>query len=426
MSWHTVLPRSATAIATATLFALLPVPGWAQAPGSPATLPAGHGKDLVEGVCTVCHRTNEIVRSMGYTKEGWQELTSTMIDLSKTPEQREQIVSYLAEHFPPGKNPRPARQVDGDTQIAFKQWTMPTLGQRSRDPVQGTDGKIWFVGQFANLIGWINPDTNEIREFPLPAGAYPHTVTLDREGNAWWTGNKNGTIGKFDPKTEKHTVYNMPDPKVKDPHTAEFDKKGILWFSAQQSDYVGRLDPATGDVKVWKVQTPNARPYAVKIDSKGNVWISCNGAPCLIRINPSTFEIAEFSLPLAGTTVRRLDIDSKDRIWYVNSGRGRLGVYDPDTGNAKEWDSPSGRSSHPYGIVVVDDIVWYNESNVRPDMLVRFDPKTEKFQSWPIPSGGIHAGIVRHMRATREGNLLIHQSSTNRITLVTPRPPLTR
>ena len=34
-------------------------------------------------------------------------------------------------------------------------------------------------------------------------------------------------------------------------------------------------------------------------------------------------------------------------------------------------------------------------------------------------SGGIYAGIIRHMRATREGNLLIHQSSTDRIILVT-------
>src|SRR3546814_19933248 len=58
---------------------------------------------------------------------------------------------------------------------------------------------------------------------------------------------------------------------------------------------------------------------------------------------------------------------------------------------------------------------WYNESGVRPDMLVRFDPATETFQSWPIPSGGVHAGIVRHMRPTHDGNLLIHQSSTNRI-----------
>jgi len=51
---------------------------------------------------------------------------------------------------------------------------------------------------------------------------------------------------------------------------------------------------------------------------------------------------------------------------------------------------------------------------------VRFDPATEKFQSWPIPSGGVYAGIVRHMSVTREGDLLIHQSSTARIIRVTP------
>ena len=106
-------------------------------------------------------------------------------------------------------------------------------------------------------------------------------------------------------------------------------------------------------------------------------------------------------------------------IWYVNSSLGRLGRMDPKTGQVKEWPSPSGPKSHPYAIAVVDGIVWYNESGQRPDALVRFDPATEQFQSWAIPSGGIYAGIVRHMRPAREGNLLIHQSSTNRIILVT-------
>jgi virginiamycin B lyase len=54
-------------------------------------------------------------------------------------------------------------------------------------------------------------------------------------------------------------------------------------------------------------------------------------------------------------------------------------------------------------------------------MLVRFDPQTEKFQSWPVPSGNVYAGIIRHMRPTRDGNLLIHQTSTNRIMLVTEK-----
>ena len=45
------------------------------------------------------------------------------------------------------------------------------------------------------------------------------------------------------------------------------------------------------------------------------------------------------------------------------------------------------------------------------------------FQSWPIASGGVHAAIVRHVRPTRDGDLL-HQSCANRILLVTPsRPP---
>lgn len=50
---------------------------------------------------------------------------------------------------------------------------------------------------------------------------------------------------------------------------------------------------------------------------------------------------------------------------------------------------------------------------------MRFDPKTEAFRSRAISSRWIYAGILRHMRRTRDGNLPIHQSSTNRILLVT-------
>jgi virginiamycin B lyase len=63
----------------------------------------------------------------------------------------------------------------------------------------------------------------------------------------------------------------------------------------------------------------------------------------------------------------------------------------------------------------VDDVIWYNESGKRPDTLVRFDPASETFQSFAIPSG---VGIIRNMFVTRAGNLLIHQSSSNRFGLV--------
>jgi virginiamycin B lyase len=52
--------------------------------------------------------------------------------------------------------------------------------------------------------------------------------------------------------------------------------------------------------------------------------------------------------------------------------------------------------------------------------MVRFDPKTEKFQSWAIPSG---VGIIRHMRVSPDGNLVIHQSSSNRVGLAIIEKP---
>jgi virginiamycin B lyase len=415
------MPRLSAALLTGVILcALLPLAAQAQSPAP--GLPEGAGKELVEGVCTACHQTNQITRSSGYTREGWKELIGTMIDLSDRPKEQEEITRYLAAHFPPSTERAP-RLMPGDAEIAFKEWQVPTLGQRSRDPVEAADGSIWWAGQWGNLVGRIDPAIGQMREYPLPANAMPHTVTLDRAAGVWFTGNKNGTIGKLDPSTGAVTVYKMPDAAAEDPHTAVFDEEGILWFTLQQSNMVGRLDAATGEIKLVPMTTPDSKPYGIKIDAQGVPWVACNGSNCLVKVDPATMELTEIKLPIAETTVRRLDIAGDGTIWYVNSSQGRLGRFDPATGEIKEWPSPSGPDSHPYALAVVDGIVWYNESGKRPDALVRFDPKTETFQSWPIPSGNVYAGIIRHMRPTRDGNLLIHQSSTNRIILVTLKRP---
>ena len=382
-------------------------------------LPEGEARELVAGLCTACHNTNQITRSSGYSRDEWWELIATMIDLSGNPDEQRKVVAYLAAHFPANAKRSP-KLLDGPVKVTFKEWQVPTLGQRSRDPIEAKDGTIWWAGQWGNLIGSINPSTGEMKEYPLPDNAKPHTVTLDARGNVWYTGNKNGTVGMLDPETGKITEYKMPDPAAKDPHSAIFDKNGILWFTLQHSNMIGRLDPATGDIKLVTVKTPKSRPYGIKLDANGAPWVACNGSNCLVKVDPDTMELTEVKLPIPETTVRRLDIADDGIIWYVNSSQGRLGRYDPASGNIKEWPSPSGPKSHPYAIAVLDGAVWYNESGMRPDALVRFDPATETFQSWPIPSGGVYAGIIRHMRTTRDGGLLIHQSSTNRITLVTP------
>jgi len=137
-------------------------------PGRAAELPEGEGRDLVEAVCTGCHQTNQVLRSSGYTAEGWKDLTATMIDLSGGPEEQQKIITYLATNFPPNDRRAPTL-VSGDAAIEFTEWVVPTLGQRSRDPVEAADGSIWWVGQWGNVLGRIDPATGKMTEYPLPA-----------------------------------------------------------------------------------------------------------------------------------------------------------------------------------------------------------------------------------------------------------------
>ena len=397
---------------------LVPLAGNAQGQGK-SPLPEGKAKQLVEGMCAGCHALQLIPNSSGYTREQWKELTGYMVDLNGSSVQNE-ILDYLATHFPPNAR-RAAKPVPGSFQVAFREYATPQLGQRTRDPIQAADGSIWYAGQYGNLIGRLDPRTGQTREYPLPADAMPHTVQLDPKGRPWYSGNKNGSIGWIDPATGQATVYKMRDPEATDPHTLTFDTKGVAYFTFQGANRIGRLNPDTGEIKIVKVAAQRSQPYDIKFDREGMLWVSCNARPCLLKVHPDTLEITEVKLPHPKTTVRRLDIAPDGIVWYVNSGAGRLGRLDPRTGDIKEWDSPSGPTSHPYAIAVIDNAVWYNESGVRPDMLVRFDIASESFQSWPIKSGNIHAGILRNSRVTRQGTLLIHQTATNRIIEVTPQ-----
>jgi virginiamycin B lyase len=82
----------------------------------------------------------------------------------------------------------------------------------------------------------------------------------------------------------------------------------------------------------------------------------------------------------------------------------------------KEWPSPGGSESEPYGIAITKDSeVWYSESGVKPNTLVKFDPKSQSFSSEPIPSGG---GTVRNMVATPDGRLYLACSGVNKVAVV--------
>jgi virginiamycin B lyase len=302
---------------------------------------------------------------------------------------------------------------------SIREWELPAAGELPHDPAVGPDGALWYTAQKANRIGKLDPVSGKLTEYELPTpGSGPHGLAADRGGNIWYTGNYAALIGRLDPKSGRVTEYRMPDPRASDPHTPVFDQRGILWFTVQRGNSIGRLDPASGKITLREVPTPEATPYGIAVNHEGIPFFCEFGSNKLASIDPGTLQIREYALP-SGARPRRLAIAQDDAVYYSDYARGHVGRLDPKSGQVREWASPGGPGSKPYGIAITPDgMVWYSESGVQPNTIVRFDPRRQVFARVAIPSGG---GVVRNMAATSDGRLYIACSGKNKVGVVARR-----
>ena len=305
----------------------------------------------------------------------------------------------------------------GTLKVSIREFTVPTPNSRPHDPTVAPDGSLWFTAQGVNKIGRLDPSSGAFKEYPLKTpNSGPHGLVADGQGHIWFTAISGGYVGKLDPRTSEIQEYRPSDGSDIDPHTPVFDHNGILWFTNEQTNYIGRLDPATGKMELKQVPTPHAIPYGI-VATKDFLFFCEFGTNKLASIDPRTMAIREYRLTSPAARPRRLALAPDGTIYYTDYARGYLGHFDPAAGRLlKEWASPGGTESHPYGIAVTaNGEVWYSESGVSPNTLVRFDPKSDSFATEAIPSGG---GVVRNMVATPDGKLYLACSGVNKVAVV--------
>jgi len=302
--------------------------------------------------------------------------------------------------------------------VQIKEYEVPTPRSRPHDPAIAPDGSLWYTGQAANKLGRLDPKTGEFKEYQLKTpNSGPHGLVADKEGNIWFTAISGGYVGKLNPRTGAIAEYRASNGTQIDPHTPVFDHDGILWFTNEETNYVGRLDPNTGKVTLTKSPTPHAVPYGIVV-TENNVPFFCEfGTNKLASIDPNTMKIREYDLPAKSARPRRIALAPDGTVYYTDFARGYLGHFDPESGKLlQEWASPGGSESEPYGIAITNDgQVWYSETGVTPNTLVRFDPKSESFSAKQIPSGG---GVVRNMVATSDRRLYLACSEVNKVAVV--------
>jgi virginiamycin B lyase len=99
-------------------------------------------------------------------------------------------------------------------------------------------------------------------------------------------------------------------------------------------------------------------------------------------------------------------------VWVSEWNSGQVSVHDPKANQWKQWKLP-GKNPQTYAVFVDDqDLVWMTDFG--GDLIVRFDPTTERFTTFKLPTGGAK---VRQILG-RHGAVWLPASGTDRLAVI--------
>jgi virginiamycin B lyase len=284
-------------------------------------------------------------------------------------------------------------------------------GAYPHDVSPAPDGKVWYSGQRLGVLGVFDPQTGKAEHISLGPTSSPHGVITAPDGSAWLTDGGQNAMVRFDPATRAIKVFPLPKefPRA-NLNTAVVDKRGIVWFTGQNGVY-GRVDPATGKVDAWA--SPRGRgPYGITATPSGEVWYCSLAGDHIARVDLVTGEATIVEPPRKGTGPRRIWSDSKGMLWASFWNAGGIGRYDPAKKTWTHYPMPQSKSS-TYSVYVDDkDRVW--ATDWAANAIQRFDPATETYTTFPSDRRGAD---VRQMLG-RPGEAWGGESGTDRLVVV--------
>lgn len=285
-------------------------------------------------------------------------------------------------------------------------------GARPHDVAVSADGIAWYTAQAMGALGRLDPKSGMVRHIKLGENSAPHGVIIAPDGAAWVTDGGLNAIVRVDPESEAVKAFPLPKGKgYANLNTPTLDANGNVWFTGQAGVY-GKLDPRSGEVTVW--DSPKGRgPYGITTTPSGEVWFSSLAGNYIARVETSTGELDVVESPTPGAGARRVWSDSQNRLWVSLWNSGEVGLYDPSTKQWKKWKLP-GENARCYSVYVDEtDAVWLTDFGPT-NAVVRFDPKTETFRSFP--GSGPNAN-VRQMLG-RPGEVWAPESGLDRLRVI--------
>ncbi len=384
--------------------------------------PKEHGFFQIE--CLTCHQIGNAYTRAPRTPERWHAIVTRMLGFyGITDAQRIDRYAKALEQAFDGK-PLAMRQeqpIDAALSGArITQWKLPGAVIAHDVEYHPADGRFYTVDQGKDLIYITDPRSNQTETFTIPNGGIPvggkflkvfnnpnpfslavsrgpHSLQEGPDGKFYTTDTVSGQIGVFDPATRTYVGHDIGG-KAMYPHTIRFDKQGMAWFTLGVSNQLGRFNPGTGEMTLVELpatsdrpEIPILMPYGIDIHPvDGSVWYTRLMANRIGRVDPQTLKVEEFQPPLIGP--RRMRFTKDGTLWIPSYGTGELVALDTATMKYRNYKIPplsEGEVEAPYAVAVHPGTqeVWITAN--MSDRMFRFNPKTERFISYPLPTRGI-------------------------------------
>lgn len=237
-------------------------------------------------------------------------------------------------------------------------------------------GNIWFTDPTHNALGELVPSTNTWTEYPVPtAQATPYNLVFSG-GNIWFTEIGASKIGFFD--ITAHTfVENAIPTAAAQPYGITVAPSGDIWFTennATNAGMLGSFTPVANGTLAAGAITEHAithkGPHLITADRAGNIWFTegfggrvgeytTTGTdieyPVSIGVCPTQTGVTPVAC--SGTHISGIAVDSNNLVWFDDSLTGRVGYINPVDGTYTAMsliDAATDANPHPHDGLLVD------------------------------------------------------------------------